>query len=127
MRGCIDAPSPARNDGESRPGENARESFCLLDAVGGGIPGANKGDRIGIEIRGMQVAANIEKWRRIGNGREEWGVFRIAERDNSDAEAGGQSELLLDEPGGLLETAHHRDGLRLADPLDAFQICRGER
>jgi hypothetical protein len=125
--GRVDPTSAARNDSEARTGEDPRESFCLLDAIGGGVSGADEGDGIGVEVRGMQVAANIEKWRRIGNGREERGVFRIAERDDSDAEAGGQGQFLLDEPGRLLEAAHHRDGLRLADPLDPFQICRGER
>jgi hypothetical protein len=123
VRGRVDPPRPARDDGQARPAEDAREPLGLLNAVGGAGAGADDADGITVEPTGVEATLDVEERRRFGDRIQEGGVFGVAARDDPDREARGPFEFGINERFRIAEARADGFGRAAADAADGLETA----
>jgi len=121
--GCgIDSSGTAGDDRQAGPGQMRGEAVGLLAPVLRAGSRADDGDRVVVGLGGLEAAADVEDWRRVGRLGEEWGVFGGADRHEVDAERFGKGEFFICEAVGIRDGRGGLAGEHVADAFDAFEV-----
>jgi len=123
MRGGIDSPGEATDNGHSGVGELVGEFFCTIRSVVRGLAGSD--DSEGVTVAFQDFAHHVKDGRRIVDFPEQGGVIGRGEGDNFRAVLFHEGEF----PGEVHVAFPIAQGFRGlgADPLDGLQTRSGGR